>query len=218
MNLKHILAMAPLALGMTYGCEGEETAPQITKPNVEYYTVNGSDCEEAKNDIFDEENGKGFMEGGKRRAGKADVGLSYVGTGYKPIPQDSANPKEFCCKAVIDPLVAVCEGTVYLPQWDGNDKCWDRFIEALTAHEQGHVDLCMDYAGRLKTALTGLESDVCSTESMQKACDDALTDLEQKAGDAYDAVDSDYNTADDLYDSTTDHGETQGAVLDCDCE
>ena len=207
MKLKHILAIMPLAFGAGYGCEeGFIFNPQG-------YEVNGNTCEEAKADM----EGKGYTIDGKWRAGKADVGLSFEPL-YTPQPQQTGQQKRFCCKAVIGSLTAKCNANIYLPQWNGSDKCWDRFIDALTLHEMGHVEICNDYADKLKNAIIGLDSIQCSEISPEQACNAALDELEQKANEAYDTVSAEHNTAQDAYDTGNNHGERQGATLNCNCE
>ncbi len=218
MRLTRIIPALYLAFG---ACGGKDDKPvkqedgqqqesndrvEISNADVEYYTVSGNNCEEAK------ENMTGYTVDGEWVAGKTDAEISFE-CSYDPIP----DPDKRCCKAVIGNLTTSCNATVYLPQWNGSDKCWDKFIDALTVHEQGHVDICQDYKGRLESALSGLESTVCS-ESMQKACDDALTDLEQKANSEFERVSAEHGDAQDAYDTGNDHGAGQGAVLNCDCE
>lgn len=186
----------------------------ISNADVEYYPVNGNNCEEAKEGMT------GYTVDGQWVAGKTDAEIKFE-CSYNPTPeQNDGQTKEYCCKAVIDNLTTSCNATVYLPQWAGSDKCWDKFINALTVHEQGHVDICQDYKGKLKSAVEGLESRMCSVESMQKACDDALDDLEQKANSEYGRVSTEHDNAQDAYDTSTDHGRgaEQNAVLNCDCE
>lgn len=188
--------------------------PEIENAALKHYDIAGSNCEEAKADM----ESKGFTIDGQWRAGKTETQLGF-NCGYAPAPGESdAEHRKFCCSAAIDELTAYCNATVYLPQWDGISRCWDRFIDGLTTHEQGHVDICQDYAGRLNDAIIGLTSSVCSTESMAKACEDAVADLEQKANDAYSPVSEAHEAAQDAYDTGNNHGETQGARLNCDCE
>lgn len=194
-----------------------EPRPEITNADVEYYTVEGETCEEVKEDIFNPRTGKGFLEDGTRYGGDTDMELGYD-CGVDAQPQPHEDRKEYCCKAMLENVEGYCNATVHLPQWDGSDECWDRFIDALKTHEQGHVDMCHDYAQTLETALPGLESTVCSEESMEKACNDAMADLGQKADAAEERVHQRHNEAQDAYDAETSHGETQGAVLNCDCE
>lgn len=220
MKLKYMVPVLSLAFACGDDEGGKEKEQEriervvIHDAAVETYAVEGSDCEEAGEDM----SSKGFIKDGERFAGKTEWWFGFECV-YNPVPEEPDVPrKEFCCNATVEDLVTVCDATVYLPEWDGSDKCWDQFINALTVHEQGHVDICQDYKGRLNDALEGLESRMCSLESMQKACDDALEDLEQKADGEYGRVDGEHENAQDAYDSETNHGETQGAVLDCDCE
>lgn len=194
-----------------------EPRPEITDADVEYYEVEGDTCEEVKDDIFNTRTGKGFLEGGRRYGGQTNMQLSYD-CDVNAQPQPREERKEYCCKAVFENIDGYCNAAVHLPQWDGSDECWDRFIDGLITHEQGHVGVCHDYAGRLEAALSGLESTKCSEESMAKACGDAMADLGQKADNAEARINRGHGAAQDAYDAETSHGETQGAVLNCDCE
>ena len=215
MRLTRIIPALYLAFG---ACGGKDDKPakqedrqqqestdrvEISNADVEYYPVSGNSCEEAK------ENMTGYTIDGEWVAGKTDAEISF-GCGYDPIP----DPDKRCCNAVISGLTTSCNATVYLPQWNGSDKCWDRFIDALTVHEQGHVDICQDYKGQLESALSGLESREC----LPKTCEDAMTDLEQKANSEFGRVSAEHNDAQDAYDTSNNHGAGQGAVLNCDCE
>ncbi len=221
MKLKYIIPALYLAFG---ACGGKDDKPAkqedkqeeriaISNADVEYYPVNGSNCEEAK------ENMTGYTLDDEWVAGKTDAEIKFE-CSYDPTPEPGDVPrKEYCCKAVIGNLTTSCNATVYLPQWNGSDKCWDKFIDALTVHEQGHVDICQDYKGQLESALEGLESTKCST-SMEAACNDALDDLEQRANSEFEKVSAEHKGAQDTYDASTDHGRGAGqnAVLNCDCE
>jgi len=77
---------------------------------------------------------------------------------------------------------------------------WNRYAAALTSHENGHVIIDTDYAQRMTTALQNLVSLDCSALSAQARI----------TIDSYVAL---LNTANELYDSQTAHGATQGATL-----
>lgn len=189
----------------------------ITDANVSHYQVIGDSCEDVKEDIFDPEDGKGYLINGTRYGGKAEMDIGAT-CNYNPEPQETEDRKEYCCKAVVVNLNAYCNATVYLPQWDGDDKCWDEFMEGLKKHEQGHVDICMEYKDKINDALVNLESTKCSLESMATACNDALEDLGSKADAQMTNLLSEHRTAQADYDSDNNHGETQGAILNCDCD
>ena len=77
---------------------------------------------------------------------------------------------------------------------------WQRYIANLKTHEDGHTALNVAYATELTTALQNLGSLDCATLTTQvkTTIDSHITLL---------------NTANELYDSRTNHGATQGAIL-----
>ena len=98
---------------------------------------------------------------------------------------------------------------------------WDRFIAALKVHEQGHTDRTVAYAAALNA---GTDQDTANAviyayhadataatpeaaRTAAEAAMEALTDAE------YDVVFGHMNARQDAYDTETNHGATQGAVL-----
>lgn len=77
---------------------------------------------------------------------------------------------------------------------------WSAYAAALKAHEDGHTAINRDYAQRLTTALQQASAVDCTSLAAQ-----AETTLQ-----SYTVM---LNTANELYDSQTNHGATQGAVL-----
>lgn len=77
---------------------------------------------------------------------------------------------------------------------------WDAYSQALKTHEDGHTALDIQYAERLAAALSGVGNMECGvlTRQVQTIVDSHLAML---------------NTANELYDSQTNHGATQGAAL-----
>ena len=71
---------------------------------------------------------------------------------------------------------------------------WDRFIAALEAHEQGHIDI-------VKQQLSGID------EQMAGQSPDAAKQIWQNAL-------SDLQSASDNYDAQSDHGRNQGTIID----
>ncbi len=90
---------------------------------------------------------------------------------------------------------------VTMPQWSGYANAsqperdeWDRFYAALRAHEQGHLDLVTSQLSGIDERLAGH-----STSDASAAWTNALVEL---------------NAASDDYDTSTDHGRSQGTVID----
>lgn len=90
---------------------------------------------------------------------------------------------------------------VLVPAWaklsQANDAVraeWDRWSAALMTHEMGHVDLAYAHLDNFETTLVG------------KPKDDAWTAFEQ--------VKKDLQKASDDYDTSTNHGISQGTTLD----
>jgi predicted secreted Zn-dependent protease len=77
---------------------------------------------------------------------------------------------------------------------------WNSFMEALTAHENGHTALDVQYAQRLLDDLRNFPPTPCGqlSQAVKQLADQDVAELAQ---------------ANDNYDSTTDHGATQGAIL-----
>lgn len=77
---------------------------------------------------------------------------------------------------------------------------WNRYAANLATHEAGHIDIDTQYAEKLLAALQAMGPLDCSLISRQA----------QTTIDSYVTM---LNAANDLYDSRTNHGATQGAVL-----
>lgn len=71
---------------------------------------------------------------------------------------------------------------------------WDRWSAALMTHEMGHADLARQYLDNFEDTLVG------------RSKDDAWAAFEQ--------VKRDLQSASDSYDSSTNHGQSQGTTLD----
>jgi predicted secreted Zn-dependent protease len=94
-----------------------------------------------------------------------------------------------------------------LPQWQprsGAPKAlvgeWNNFMRAVATHENGHVTLDLQYAQNLLDDLRNFPPTPCS-QLQESVSHLASTDIAQLA------------QANDNYDSTTNHGATQGAIL-----
>jgi len=71
---------------------------------------------------------------------------------------------------------------------------WDRWSDALMTHEMGHYNLAYQYLDNFEATLIGMPKD------------DAWT--------AFDKVKQDLQMASDNYDTSTNHGISQGTTLD----
>jgi predicted secreted Zn-dependent protease len=88
-----------------------------------------------------------------------------------------------------------------MPSWpdagsasDADQSTWNRFLAALAAHEQGHVDLINQHFSSIETRLVGL-----SPDEAKRLWAEMLSALQD---------------ASDSYDGDTDHGRKQGTVID----
>ncbi len=191
-----------------------------------YYSVGGSTVEEASSDIFDPESGKGFKDEktGEIYAAQASCDVNYTynyeGNQYTKtvLPTPGAEEREVCCYDLwVSDCDAPYEATVTMPRWGGCDPCWDKFLEGLTKHEQGHVDLCKAESEKLEDVIKGATASECA-DTCEAALTAATTALEKAVEELATANHSEFEQKNDDYDSQTNHGETQGAVLDPNCD
>ena len=98
---------------------------------------------------------------------------------------------------------------MYLPDWQksenfaaGLDESWSTYISALTTHENGHRDYDVDGAGKILNTLSNLGSYNTCTEVGDAA------DIK-----GYEILDE-IKALNESYDTSTNHGSTQGAVLE----
>ena len=108
-------------------------------------------------------------------------------------------------------LNASVEGTTTLPRWADGDtapasrmKEWQDFVAALRVHENGHYAHGVQAAEEVRV-LAG---------SIPPAAD--CEDLTRQVTDRAQAILEKYRTLDAKYDQDTQHGQTQGAVLEID--
>jgi predicted secreted Zn-dependent protease len=92
-----------------------------------------------------------------------------------------------------------------MPHWQGYSDAsrpmrdeWDRFWQALDAHEQGHFDLVRTHLGNVDQLLVGQ-----SVTAVQRVFSDVVAALD---------------AASSAYDAHTSHGLTQGTSIDLDAE
>ena len=101
----------------------------------------------------------------------------------------------------VSSATVIVETRITMPRWRGYTTAsqperreWDRFWQALEAHELGHVDLAKSRLCMVDSQLIGESPDNAS----------------QIWSEAIDAL----RAASDAYDLETDHGRTQGTVID----
>jgi predicted secreted Zn-dependent protease len=91
-----------------------------------------------------------------------------------------------------------------LPDWHGKDlalsKQWGRYLAAVTAHENGHLQLDKSYASSLLFQIQNFPPQDCSTidQSVNSMANDLIAQLK---------------AANQNYDNSTQHGALQGAIV-----
>jgi predicted secreted Zn-dependent protease len=97
---------------------------------------------------------------------------------------------------------------VHLPDWQEREqapaalrKSWDRFLTALTAHEEGHVEISIEHATKLRNELAAL--------TPEASCQELTAKFQDRANAAQARMDR----AQEDYDEKTQHGIKQGCVL-----
>jgi predicted secreted Zn-dependent protease len=103
-------------------------------------------------------------------------------------------------------MVPRFEGDILLPHWVPGPgvgaeqlRQWERFSAALKVHEEGHVEHGIQLSNAL-AQLSGMQA---------PSCGEVESKLKQRADDLIRS----YSNVDVEYDRTTNHGATQGAVL-----
>ena len=160
---------------------------------IKYYDVSGSSIEELRRDVFS----RGpYDSNGRRFAGWAEWRIQWW-FDRKQVPQGCA-----VARAVTETHVKYT-----LPRWIDADEAplelqdtWNRFVEALTLHEQGHGKLARELAADIEFAIQSLPPEPTCDELDRKV--NALANRmirEDKSQQAYDLM--------------TGHGRTQGAAF-----
>lgn len=199
-------------------CIPNNPGKSIDGVTIEHYIVAGETAEEAVDDIFDPENGKGPVgDDGQKYAGNTDCNLgiySYEMNFNGP----TYNAKKECCyTASVKGSPGHYEITMQIPQWSGCDHCWDKMLDALVEHEKGHADLCKAIGEKLISDITAASSTACDHDC-NTAGNAAAADLDAKITKLFNDATASYAQQSGDYDIATDHGETQGATYKPDCE
>lgn len=167
--------------------------PEVTI-TYDYYDVTGRTAEELK-------------EGMKGYGVKWDDGKRYDAfTGWYVEWDVIFDSVENLC--VIDEVITKVSVTYFLPRWKGAGeadrrlrKRWDRFIDALREHEEGHKEIAVEAAREVEKEVVKLNSyHGCGT--LRKNADATAEKIIRK-----------YIREQQAYDEKTKHGRTQGGVF-----
>lgn len=97
---------------------------------------------------------------------------------------------------------------ITLPRWRNRESApallgekWQRYLDALQVHEAGHLDFAVRAATEIRQQLVALEP--------LPTCEE----LEARVNTTCEAILRSYWALETAYDSTTNHGVTQGAIL-----
>ena len=182
----------------------ERGAP-VKDGSVAHYPVEGSTCEEAANNLMEPYAGET----------ECNLKVNYSGSFAAATAADT---HEKCCRASISDVTNNTYATVLLPHWEGCDPCFDKFYKNLVTHEQGHVDYCNEAGKTLENRVKNIPSKTKCAMDYAAACDLAWQEIEDEFNTIYDEVSNDLDQKNKQYDNDTNHGETQGATLNCNCE
>lgn len=126
------------------------------------------------------------------------------------------------CTAKIRNITVTASISQNLPEWDpaahnATEKqiaAWNTFLTNLQKHEDNHKKMYEDGKAEIEAAIDSLTtSTVAGTcrEACEAARDSLNTDISNKGNNAIDKIDE----KQDKYDSDTEHGKTEGTLLDC---
>ncbi|MFH1520094.1 MAG: DUF922 domain-containing protein [Candidatus Micrarchaeota archaeon] len=138
---------------------------------------------------------------------------------FTPVPDQQSCTCN--CTASVTSVTVTPEINIDFPDWtnyDSGTTCekqhWDTFLQNTKTHEEGHALRCQDTSNSIKAGALPLTNQATGA-TCQAACDAAFeklkTDVQTELTNEINAL----NAENALYDSTTGHGTTQGAVLDC---
>lgn len=185
-----------------------------------YYAVAGSNIDGVCYDLFDSLAEKGPKDEKTGEVFAARANCEYmVNTSHLEEPHFKIeNDRNVCCYDLrVIESNATYEAKVTMPRWEGCDHCWDKFLEGLTKHEQVHVDFCKAYSEKLEEVLKGVTASECASDC-ETALTVATTSFKKAKEERITAFQNELYQMNDDYDNETNHGETQGAVLDPNCD
>lgn len=133
--------------------------------------------------------------------------------------------KTICeCTVEVTSVTVSLDCTVLMPAWenyDGADQSaqneWDRFIDKLREHENGHLDIANEHYQKIEATLTDeFEGETNEADAEEgEACTKASDEILDAIGNRFDGLVEEQRQAHENYDDETNYGETQGATLDC---
>lgn len=126
-----------------------------------------------------------------------------------------------CTAKVKDPSASVSISQS-LPSWNpashnassAQASAWNSFLSSLYAHENQHAKICQDDKDTVKAAITGLTA-TAEDRDCTEACKKAEQSLRSSVDTAARGAVATIQAKNDAYDSSTDHGRSEGATLDC---
>lgn len=190
---------APMPTPTTLDLDTAATGLTLVNADPAYYTVHGSTASQIQAQIRNCAPGSADGNTAEFTAQTAynlnwQYGTTNIGNG----------------KCSIDDVKVGVHTITALPQWQpsvevsaGLASQWNAFMTALKIHEAGHNKLDILYGQRLVDSLNAVGTQNCTTiaNTITSTIDSNVTEL---------------NTANDHYDTETDHGSTQGAILPTD--
>lgn len=190
-----------------------------------YYNVPGANLQAVSDNIFGD-NGQAAL-GPDGRAGEAVMSMTQD---YKTTKKTVDGDCVVTVTAGSVVFTLTCD--ILLPKWTGYDNGtdkekteWNRFIAALTVHENGHCTRYLAHQAAIQAAAAALDGKSVTIEGpcpegcpgietvFGKAVAKKVDDL-ANANAAYSAEYTASDTEQQNYDTTTDHGATQGATLE----
>lgn len=156
-----------------------------------YYTVNGNSTRQIVEQML--------SCAPQYEQGSIAVTLSQASIAYDLTEKDNG-----ICR-VINPRIGI-KTTVALPEWKNSntnetlEKKWNTFAKNIAFHENGHVSIDAQYGQKMYTAISTTADENCTT--INQTVKTKLMGL-KKAMDAANAQ----------YDKETEHGHTQGVIL-----
>ncbi len=178
-------AAAAVALVLALLSASAGAAPEVSVKK-EHYVVAGSNPAEIRSELNH-----------RRPKGWDGYTSWYVSWRFRHAPDGGT-----CRMTSVTTTVTV---THTLPQWkasaqasSGTREAWDRYLRALTVHEDGHRDIGIAVANQIDAALRGMREASCP-------------ELTRRANETGHRLLDEARAREREYDRTTDHGAAQGA-------
>ena len=214
-------------------CDTSETVPTVYCSKLQTKTIsseggtisdgwpegtnfNPYDVENSFEDVCDEMRAKG-----------TNGFFSHTNCEYEPYIcfENTPTPNRETCKCDCTVSVTSIDATpaisVKFPNWAKYNSAtaaqkvkWDEFIRNLKTHEEGHIRICKEGKTTIETGIDS-PSESASGANCEEACTKAKTALDGEINNRFNQAFQQISDEDDTYDTTTQHGKTQGATLVC---